>query len=141
MIHNEVETVNPSERILPQNVRENKVIKSVLTTNWKDGAFEHGTKPIQTQLMAIALIICQIVLAGTYSIVNGEHVALGAVTTLYATSGLLGYFGVGNSPILVFGRANINALVLGCGFFISMLISGFSAGSFALMAALIFDGS
>lgn len=46
MIHNEVETVNPSERILPQNVRENKVIKSVLTTNWKDGALEHGTKPI-----------------------------------------------------------------------------------------------
>jgi uncharacterized membrane protein (UPF0136 family) len=63
------------------------------------------------------------------------------MTTLYAISGLLGYFNKGSSPILVFGRANINAIVLGCGFFISMLMGGFSAGIFALMTTLLFDGS
>jgi len=63
------------------------------------------------------------------------------MTVLYTTSGLLGYFGLGSSPILQFGRANINAMILGTGFFISMLIGGFTPGIFALMATLMFDGS
>jgi len=63
------------------------------------------------------------------------------MTILYAISGLMGYFNHGSSPILVFGRANVNAIVLSCGFFISMLMGGFSAGIFALMATLLFDGS
>jgi hypothetical protein len=63
------------------------------------------------------------------------------MTILYAISGLMGYFNQGSSPLLVFSRANINALVLGVGFFISMLIGGFSVGIFGLMAALLYDGS
>jgi len=87
------------------------------------------------------LILSQIGLASVYSIANGQHVALGTMTIAYAGSGLLGYFGTGNSPMLTFMRANVNAMVLGVGFLISMCMGGFSAGIFALMAALMFDGS
>jgi hypothetical protein len=41
MIEDEHQTVEPSARILPQGLRENRAMRSVLTTNWKDGAFDN----------------------------------------------------------------------------------------------------
>ena len=86
------------------------------------------------------LILTQLGLATTSSIAGGHAVALGAVTTAYAGSSLLGYFEVGQSPVLSFIRANINAPCLGIAFIISLAVTGFNTSILALACLLFYDG-
>jgi len=58
----------------------------------------------------------------------------------YATSSILGYFDIGNVPILHLMRANLNAPLLGIAYFISMFFGGFNFGILALMGLLMYDG-
>jgi len=114
-------------------------MSAILTTNWKDGAYDNRTTSVQNQMMGIILIIAQMGLAFTSSGV-GNSATLGALTLAYSGSSFIGYFGYGNSPILNFCRANINAPLLSVSFLISMLLGGFNIGLVALMMTLMYDG-
>lgn len=127
----------PSERIMPDVLRDNQPINNLLSRNWKERAYE-STNATVKQLTAFALILGYMYLGGM-AVESNAHVPLGAISLVYAASSLLGYFGLANAPVARLARVNgVSAVcaVLGVG---SLLSSGVDAAILAMTAMHAFD--
>lgn len=101
--------MNPSEVLLPYAMQGSS-LGNLLTSNWRDnGAREDND--LSKQLMA--LIMCAgYAYFGSELVADGENQVVGATSMVYAASGLLGYFGMGNMPIISFSRVNFISVIM-----------------------------
>ena len=96
--------MDPSERLLPQEIVSNVPLANLLTRNWRDGAYAR-TNPIEKQLTAFMMIIAYLYL-GTSVAATSDQTALGALTVAYGASSLAGYFNIGEAPLARLSRVN-----------------------------------
>ena len=132
-----VEMYEISDRLMPQALANIPSFNNLLTTNWKENAYEMSNS-VPKQLISFALIMGYFFLGGS-AVESGAMVPLGAVTLGYATSSLVGYFGLANAPFAKLMR--VNAVSVLCA--IMALCSLFSSGMdihIALLAVMhLFD--
>ena len=64
-----------------------------------------------TQFLALAMIAGYAYLGGEL-VATGSNEVIGATSLVYAGTGLLGYFGIGNAPVATFARSNIFSVIL-----------------------------
>ena len=129
--------VDPSDRLVPESIARIEPLNNLLTSNWKENAVS-TSNTINKQLMAAALIASYFYL-GSNAVASGENVSTGAVTLAYASSSLLGYFGIGNMPLAKLARVNGVSLIAAVMGLTSMFTGGFGLTLFAMIALHLYD--
>ena len=93
---------------------------------------------VPKQLIAFALIIGYFFLGGS-AVESQAMVPLGAITLGYATSSLVGYFGLANAPIAKLMRVNAVSVLCAIMGICSLLSSGMDAFLTILTVMHLFD--
>ena len=133
------EMLNPSSRLLPEVVAENDTLYNLTTSDWKENAaYESQSNTTVKQLTAFAMIAAYMYLGGS-AVESHAMVPLGALTLGYASSSLVGYFGMGQAPLAKFLRTNMVSGICACIGAGSILSSGLDLHILLLTMLHAFD--
>ena len=133
------EMVDPSTRLLPEVIVNNDALYNLTTSDWKENAaFETGNNNTIKQLTSFAMIVAYMYLGGS-AVESHAMVPLGALTLGYATSSLVGYFGMGSAPVAKLLRTNMMSAICACIGAGSLLSSGLDLHIFLLTVLHTFD--
>ena len=90
------------------------------------------------QLIGFALILGYFI-NGSIAVDSGDNVALGTVSLVTAGSSLLGYFGLGNAPVLQLARNNIVSVIAATMGLFGVVTGGMNICLFLLTIMHMFD--
>ena len=90
------------------------------------------------QLIGFMLILGYFI-NGSMAVNSGDNVAVGTVSLVTAGSSLLGYFGLGNAPVLQLARNNIVSVFAAAMGLFGMVTGGMNICLFVLIIMHMFD--
>lgn len=76
---------------------------------------------------------------GVQLVSSGDNAVIGGTSLVYAASGLLGYFGIGQAPLAVFSRTNMISVIMGILGIMGLLTGGITMPLMMITLMHLFD--